>query len=1112
MNSSRFRKKSIVSAIALTSAVISGLGSQQVLAQSGGVDEIVITGSRIARDSNLSGPLPVQSVDSGLIENSGEFSISDVVNDMPALLGSETSETSSESDAYDGANILNLRNMGANRTLTLVNGRRHVAGDAGSSAVDIGSIPKLLVERVEVLTGGASAVYGADAVTGVVNFILKDDYEGFTIDASGGMSSEGDSEQATVSALWGINFDEGRGNFTASLEYADNDGLKASDRSDGSLIGSGGNWVNPALRFQQGNISAADTPNFAEYYNYDNTGLTNFGLPIPTADAFIADYISQFGTAPTLTAAEMALIEQAGSAPQRVVLPGRTFPFTSGYGYIIPGNGFTFNGFDPETPIDLDSNGTPDCLDSFSGYNSVFGAASYGVVGGCWNVNPDGSYRPVQDGLIADNFQGFGGDSYSVYSDNTYVLNPEERVNLDLLGHYDLTNTMSVFGELKYSTQEVKYGGGSNSYWDLLYGAPDNPFLPEFIQGVASATDGVHITLDPIGFNNTTTNERTVMRGVIGLEGEFSNGWGYEVSVNHGKFELEQTSKNNIVVDRWFAAIDAVTDPATGEAACRISVDPNAEAMTTPFDIPAYDPGYYSFSPGDCQPLNIWAGQPGMNATQAGMDFVTADSWDKIELEQTVFSAVMNGDLGDYFELPGGPIAFATGYEYRKETSDSSYDDLQRGVIPAGATLPEGAMVSDYSDNASLMFQPSISVVNESGEYDVNELFVEGSFPILAGYTGVEEFTIGAAARYSDYSTVGETTTWKVDALWTIVEDFSLRATQSQAIRAPNITELFGPEVGDTYRPVDPCDAAQINAIRDSDPGLAANYEANCAADLAAIGYDVYETGSYDFADPLSASFPGVTSGNQDLMEETADTYTAGLVYQPRFLPGFNMTLDYWNINIEDAISTVTAQDIVDGCYQGATANDSFCELFSRNPNASSAQFGGFNFLRSTVVNFARIESDGYDLTANYNFEVGTSMFDTGLNLTKVRNLDFYTNPTDDEAVNPELGETQTPELSGNVYLNWSLADLSVGVQTQYVGEQLLQGVEVETYDALYGDAVKMDDLWLVNLNARYMFSDRLSVYGGINNVTDEAPYITSVALPVSARGRYMFAGFKWEM
>jgi iron complex outermembrane recepter protein len=208
-----------------------GLFSGNVLAQEDQqIEEITVTGSRIARDANLSGALPVQTVGEQEIQLSGEFSLTDVVNDIPALLSSTSSESSIDSAFADGANILNLRGLGSNRTLVLVDGRRHVGGVQGTAAVDVGSIPMRLVERVEVLTGGASAIYGADAVTGVVNFILKDDYEGFNIDASYGLSSRGDAAQTALTATWGTNFAGDRGNIAVSVDYRTDDGLLMGDR------------------------------------------------------------------------------------------------------------------------------------------------------------------------------------------------------------------------------------------------------------------------------------------------------------------------------------------------------------------------------------------------------------------------------------------------------------------------------------------------------------------------------------------------------------------------------------------------------------------------------------------------------------------------------------------------------------------------------------------------------------------------------------------------------------------------------------------------------------------------------------------------------------------
>ena len=202
------------------------------------------------------------------------------------------------------------------------------------------------------------------------------------------------------------------------------------------------------LRFQQGDIGS-DTPNFAQYYNYDNTGLIHYGLPIPGADDFIADYAGAFGAAPSLTSAELSLINRAANAPQRAVHAESTFPFTSGYGYIAPGNAFNWGGWDPDVAIDINGNGTPDCQEPFHGYNSVFGAASFGAIGGCWFIQPDGSISVIEDGLVSSNFQGFGGSSYDIYrQDYMDFLLPDDKVSVNLIGHFDISDSATIFGEV----------------------------------------------------------------------------------------------------------------------------------------------------------------------------------------------------------------------------------------------------------------------------------------------------------------------------------------------------------------------------------------------------------------------------------------------------------------------------------------------------------------------------------------------------------------------------------------------------------------------------------------------------------------------------------------
>jgi len=189
------------------------------------VEVIDITGSRIPSDPNINSSVPMQSLSREDIALSGELNLADIVNDIPALISSTTAENTDT-----GSNSLNLRGLGGERTLTLVNGRRHVAGFRGTSAVDIGTIPRALVERVEVTTGGASAVYGADAVTGVVNFILKDDFEGAEFNVTGAIPEDPGGSSFALDTAFGRNFDNDKGNIVLTVSLEREEELLHGDR------------------------------------------------------------------------------------------------------------------------------------------------------------------------------------------------------------------------------------------------------------------------------------------------------------------------------------------------------------------------------------------------------------------------------------------------------------------------------------------------------------------------------------------------------------------------------------------------------------------------------------------------------------------------------------------------------------------------------------------------------------------------------------------------------------------------------------------------------------------------------------------------------------------
>jgi iron complex outermembrane receptor protein len=195
-------------------------------------EEIVVTGSRIPRP-DFSAPNPIQSVTAQDIEQSGEVNLLEYLQSIPALVGSFDSGQTAGSAGFIGStglNLLNLRNLGIERTLVLVDGRRHVASLPETAAVDIGSIPEDLIDRIDVVTGGAGAVYGADAVSGAVNFIMKKNFEGLTFRAQDNISQAGSPNDWRVTVTGGHNFAGGRGNISAAFEVYNEGRLRAFDR------------------------------------------------------------------------------------------------------------------------------------------------------------------------------------------------------------------------------------------------------------------------------------------------------------------------------------------------------------------------------------------------------------------------------------------------------------------------------------------------------------------------------------------------------------------------------------------------------------------------------------------------------------------------------------------------------------------------------------------------------------------------------------------------------------------------------------------------------------------------------------------------------------------
>lgn len=933
-------------------------------------DIVVITGSRIARPETSS-PNPVTSFSAATLEQSGRTNLTDFLVQNPALIGSTTSADQSGSTGGFGAtgtNLLNLRNLGTDRTLVLVDGRRHVAGLPGSASVDINTIPKDLLERVDVQTGGASAIYGADGVSGVVNFILKRNFEGIRVRGQAGISEDGDAGNRFASITVGKNFADGRGNVALSYEFTDDDRLNSFDRARGG------------------------------------DPLATFSLVRNPDD---------FPDSPTVY--------------DRILLNNLRYADSSRDG-----------------AVDLNLDGIPD----FTGTGAVYDRGR--LLPSSGGLTQGGSSTPIA---------GYQGD-----------LQPQNRVhNVNVISSFEFSDAFRVYAQGKYARTE-SFSVAQPSFDFFTYLAPDNAYLIERF-GAAGAANGALLSRDnfDLGVRGEST-ERETWRGVIGAEGRITGNARYDLSYTYGQTSSTFLSTNYRLADRYFAALDAVRDPVSGQIVCRSTItggniDPNN------FDGPAT-----TFTPGAgsaCRPLNLL----GENvASQAALDFINVDLLNSYKVQQHVVSGSISGDFGALFELPGGPVGFAIGAEYRKEISDFVSDPfLQRGEL---------------ADIAQ--------IAPERGSFDVKEVFAELRAPLLSDLPFAHTLEFNAAVRLSDYSTVGNTSTWAFSGIYAPVRDLRIRGTYSQAVRAPNITELFAPTNGTFSFIDDPCDPTNL-------PEGTSFRAANCTATLAAAGLTPAQIAAFNpVSDPTATvSLPGRVGGNPNLAEETARTWTAGIVLQPSFLRGLTITADWYDIRLENAVRTATAQEIVDLCVDQPTLDNVYCQSVTRS--------GTTGYVSDYLVgpqNVAAFETAGLDMSINYAFDAGKiGRFNVRLQGNYLDKLTFV--PTPGADVENSKFTDFVPEYSGNFDLTWTNGPVTLNYGLTYFSK-----TRRYTEDQLRANPDIADpqyfwyrEKWEHDLQASFAVNDRFGFYFGVNNLTDEKGDVARIAYPYSEIGRYFYAG-----
>lgn len=948
---------------------------------------ILVTGTRIQRDGVTDAATPVVAVTAENIQQSGLTNVTELLTQTPALFNSEDNFDAAGSQARTGAagvNLLDLRNLGPNRTLVLVDGRRHIAGVSGEAAVDINTIPVGLIERIDVLTGGVSSVYGADGVSGVVNFIMRRDFEGIDFRAQQGVSDFGDAESTFVSATIGKNFADDRANIALSYEFRKDARVDALARPNGQFT---------ADTLVRNPNDIPDDPNIP-----DNIFLDRIGWSDSSPDGAI-------------------------------IVDGSFLP-------LFRGGGQPYDG---------------------------------------------GLFLP-QSGFLAQ-----GGSNTPINSYQGDLQAGTEHHSFNAFFNYELSPSIRFFAEGKYVNSD-NFTVAQPSFDFGTFVSEDSPFIPQTIRDAGlGAFGGILFNRDNFDFGTRDEIfERDLYRTVVGFDGDLSENARFEISYVYGRNETEYTSTNQRIEDRYFAALDAVdagaflTGTPSGVIDCRVNLDGGAIADAGNLN---YGEAPQTFAPGECVPLNIFG--EGV-ASQAALDFILADTSNVFVLEQHVVNAFVSGDFRNLFELPGGPISYAFGAEYRDEGSDFQPDAIS-------------TQVTSFDPNSGVLADTAL-LAPETGGFDVWEIFGELNVPILSDTPFFELLEVTAAARYSDYSTVGSNQSWSVSGQWAPIRDIRIRGSYSEAVRAPNITELFAPRTGTFDFLSDPCSPANINQ------GTSFR-AANCDALITGLGVD-FSTFDFDSDIASSASIEGVVVGNSSLLEETAETWTAGVVLQPSFAPGLTVTFDWFDIRLTGAINTADLQETTEFCVDAPTLDNAFCNNITRD---TTTGFVIDYILRPENVAF--FETAGADITLNYSFEPGDGSlgrFSFRGTLGYLDKLEFL--PANGGIVDDDRGEIGAPKWNGNADVTWELDNFTLNYGVQYIGKQLRFEIDEIAGDPDIADPefLELGARFIHDLRAEFTTDDeRASFFLGVNNLTNELPSRGLDNTPTGFLGRYFFAGFR---
>ncbi|THD62311.1 TonB-dependent siderophore receptor [Phenylobacterium sp.] len=680
-----------------------------------------------------------------------------------------------------------------------------------------------------------------------------------------------------------------------------------------------------------------------------------------------------------------------------------------------------------------------------------------------------------------------------------YFMRPDERYSLGAFAHYEVAPWAEVYMDTMFmddtSTAQIASGGVFAGNFNINCA---NPLLSTQEASQLISTAGTSCLANPAGTFTGVVARRlqpeeaggrdsefrhTDYRIVVGMRGDLGKNWTYDGYMQYGAVALNTEQTGNFNLNRIQQALNVVQTP------------------TGPQCAPGADAG--------CVPLNLFTSQ---FISPAALKFLNAASFSTGNTTERVVSLAFTGKLGDYgFKSPWASegVGVAIGAEYRREHLDSTADFLSsNGLV-------------DGNGGAS----PPVN-----GGYDVYELFGEARVPLISDMPFAKDVSLELGYRFSDYSSIGDTNTYKVSGEWEVIDGLRFRAGYNRAVRAPNVNELFAPQNVVLDGTNDPC--AGLTA---GNPLVATCSKAFNLTTAQVLAIEANPANQYQ----------GQTGGNPNLRPEISDTYTGGVVWRPTFAPGLNVSVDYFNIQVDNYIGTIGENLILNQCL--TTLSTQFCGLVHRSPGDNSLWLDPTGFVQDTTLNTGSLKTDGVDINVDYRIDLSTlGLGDNGTVaasfvgtwLDKLTTQPLPGGPSYDcaglygptcESAN---GEGPAPKWRHKMRVTWNtpysygdwFKSLSFSLQWRYLGRVTLDAFSSNPLLNNPGLQYESDRVLAaqnyIDLTMNFTVHNNLNFRVGVNNLFDKDPPLTGAsncpAGPCNGNtwpqtydslGRYLFVG-----